>query len=232
MVQCIILAAGRGVRMGDLTNDCPKPMLLLHGKPKLAWSVEMLPSAVDEIIMVVGYLHEQIRAYFGTRYAGRAITYVEQHTLNGTAGAVALCAPFIRGKVLVTMGDDLYMQADLEKLLQYEQSLLAMPTDYAQNYGIVSVNAEGFLTGVVEHPHDMTTGLVNTGACVLAQAYFDYPPVKISDREYGLPQTLAAMYPAHPTHVVHATHWRAVGNADDLARAQEDLHIFAPSLHT
>lgn len=230
-MQCIILAAGRGTRMGALTEMCPKPMVPIAGKPKLAWSIEQLPDVVDDIVLVVGYLQEVIRDYFGDTYAGRAIRYVEQKELNGTAGAVALCVPFVRSKVLVTMGDDLYMQVDLEQLLRYEQSLLAMPTDTAQSYGLVSTDNDHTLTGVIERPHNFTTGLVNTGAYVLSPAYFHQVPVAISTTEYGLPQTLAAMHPAHPTHVVHATHWQAVGNADDLARAREDLHIFVPSLY-
>ena len=230
-MQCIILAAGRGTRMGNLTDTCPKPMLPLAGRPKLAWSMDLLPSAVDEVIMVVGYLQEHIRSYFGTHYNHRTVTYVEQRELNGTAGAVALCASYVRGSVLVMMGDDLYMQSDLEQLLRYEQALLAMPTDDAQRYGVVTTDADGNLTGVTERPHEMTTGLVNTGAYVLAPAYFQYTPVKISEREYGLPQTLAAMYPDTLTHVVHATRWCAVGNAQDIAQAHEELPFFADAMH-
>ena len=59
-MQAVILAAGRGVRMGKLTENTPKPMLSLFGKPMLEWKLEMLPRVIDEVIFVIGYYGSQI----------------------------------------------------------------------------------------------------------------------------------------------------------------------------
>ncbi len=220
----VILAAGLGTRMGDLTRTCPKPMLTINGKPKLAYSIEALPDAVTDVVLVVGYLREQIIAYFGDHYAGRHIHYVEQETYNGTAGAVALCADVVASeKFLVTMGDDLYMKQDLTEMLTYDRALLAIHTREAAQFGLVDVNDDGILCGVIERPHDHEEGLVNTGAYVLDRAYFNTPMVQISDTEYGLPQTLVSMYPEHKTHIVEAQRWMAIGNPEDLSKAQTDI---------
>lgn len=117
-MQCVILAAGRGVRMGELTDRVPKPMLTIQGKPKLAHTIEQLPQEVSEVILVIGYLGDQIRSFFGEEYDGRKIRYVEQPEFNGTGGAVDLVKNMVNGKFLVVMGDDLYLKRDLEKLLQ------------------------------------------------------------------------------------------------------------------
>ena len=52
-MQVIILAAGKGIRMGGLTAGIPKPMLTLLGKPLLEWRLAMLPEAVRDVILVV-----------------------------------------------------------------------------------------------------------------------------------------------------------------------------------
>lgn len=223
----VILAAGLGTRMGALTENCPKPMLMIHGKPKLAYSIEMLPLMITDVVVVVGYLKEHIMEYFGDMYEGRRMHYVIQEVFSGTAGATSLCKNAIKGsRFLVTMGDDLYLRSDLEMLLQYDQALLACKTYDAQQYGLVDVDENGFLKGVIERPHDKKEALINTGAYVLNREYFDADMVRISETEYGLPQTLAAMNSRHKTKIVEAKQWMAIGTPDDLQRAQEDIYTF------
>ena len=64
-MKAVILAAGEGVRMRPLTNNCPKPMIKILGKPILHHIIDALPDEVNEIILVVGYLGDQIENYFG-----------------------------------------------------------------------------------------------------------------------------------------------------------------------
>jgi bifunctional UDP-N-acetylglucosamine pyrophosphorylase/glucosamine-1-phosphate N-acetyltransferase len=226
-MKVIILAAGLGTRMKDLTKDVPKPMLPIQGKPKLAYTLEILPEEITEVIFIVGYLQEQIREFFGEEYAGKKIKYIVQEKLNGTAGAVALAKDEIGSeKVLVMMGDDLYDRKDLEKILQYEQALLAYETDEAEQFGLVDTDKDGYLTGVVERPHNKTEGLVNTAAYVLSPEYFNTPLVAISETEFGLPQTLVKMYPEHKTKVVRTNKWLPIGSPEDLEIAQEKVKDF------
>jgi glucose-1-phosphate thymidylyltransferase len=224
----VILVAGIGTRMGDLTKNCPKPMLKIKDKPKLAYSIESLPDEITEVILIVGYLKEQVIDFFGDRYDSRKIRYVEQEELNGTAGAIELVRDLVgdSGKILVTMGDDLYDKRDLEKLLREEQSLLAYETRQADQFGLVDVDSDSNLISVVERPHNKNVGLVNTGAYVLSLEYFKTPMVQISDTEYGLPQTLVSMYPEYKTRVVVTSKWQSIGSSEDLKIAQERIDEF------
>lgn len=223
-MKCIILAAGRGTRMGELTNDCPKPMLPIKGKPKLAYTIEKLPSVVTEVILVVGYHKQQIIDYFGDVYSGRRIRYVEQKEFNGTAGALTLTKEMIGDeKFLVLMGDDLYMKKDIERLTQYDLALLAYETQNAQSYGLVDIDEKSHLVGVVERPHDRKEGLVNTAAYALTPEYFDYALVAIGSGEYGLPQTIVTMRDHHEISVITTEHWFPVGTPEDLERAQKEI---------
>jgi len=226
-MKAIILAAGLGTRMKDLTKDTPKPMLPIKGKPKLAYSLEILPEEITEVIFIVGYLQEQIREFFGKEYAGKKIKYIVQEELNGTAGAVALAKDEVGSeKVLVLMGDDLYVKKDIKEMLQYDQALLAYETDQAEQFGLVDVDNEGYLTAVVERPHNKTEGLVNTAAYVLSPEYFNTPLVSISETEFGLPQTLVKMYPEHKTKVVRTDKWLPIGSPEDLEIVQEKIKDF------
>ena len=225
-MKCIILASGLGTRMGELTKKTPKAMLIINNKPKLAWSIEMLPREIEEVILVVGYLKEQIIDFFGLEFNNRKIHYVEQRELNGTAGAVALAQDFIDGKVLAIMGDDLYDREDLRKLLEYEQSLLAYKTNNAKRFGLVDMDSDNNLIAVVERPHDKNKGLVNAGAYVLSKEYFNTSMVKISEKEYGPPQTIVSMYPKNKTHIVTTNKWQSIGSPKDLEIAQKRIDEF------
>lgn len=222
-MQCVILAAGRGTRMGELTDDIPKPMLSVLDMPVLAHKIRMLPKIIEEVILVVGYKKEIIKEYFGTKWQGRKIAYVEQTELNGTAGAIHLVKNIVRGRFLVTMGDDLYHPDDIEKIMQHSLALLGYYTQDASSFGLVTIDDENNLVGVVERPHALGEGLVNTGAYVLNTDFFKYPPVKISDTEFGLPQTLVIMSQESPVKVEMTQKWLPVGNPDDLVLAEQFL---------
>ena len=89
-MQAVILAAGRGTRMKELTENSPKALLEVAGRPLLQYALDTLPNDVDEVVIIVGYLGGMIHDRFGPEYYGKRLLYVEQEELNGTAGALSL----------------------------------------------------------------------------------------------------------------------------------------------
>ena len=75
-MQVVILAAGRGTRMGGLTERVPKSLLEVAGKTLLEHKFDILPDDVDEIIIVVGYLGDKIREWYGDGYHSKRIQYL------------------------------------------------------------------------------------------------------------------------------------------------------------
>lgn len=222
-MQAVILAAGRGVRMGALTDTTPKPMVRILGKPLLEWKINALPEEIDEVIVTIGYLGEQIKEYFGDVWQGRKMTYVFQEVLTGSAGSVKLVEPFVTGPVLVTMGDDLYHPEDLKDFLKTpleEGAIGGLYVDNAAPFGLIDISEEGKLQSVVERPHNRETGFVCTGAYFLPQKYFEYPPVQISETEYGLPQTVVLMSQDMSVQVITARAWQPVGCPEDIPQAE------------
>src|SRR5262252_7889932 len=82
ITKAVILAAGRGKRMRELTNEVPKPMVEVRGKPILHHILDGLGSAnIEEVLIVVGYRKEAIQDYFGDgQKVGLHVEYVEQVT--------------------------------------------------------------------------------------------------------------------------------------------------------
>lgn len=224
-MQAIILAAGKGTRMGGLTADTPKPMLPLLGKPLLEWRLAMLPAAISEVVLVIGHLGEQIERYFGNKWQGLSIRYVRHEQLDGTGGAMRSVyeAGILSSSALVTMGDDLYCQEDLERLLAFDVAVLACELEDASRFGLLDTDIEGKLRGIIERPHAPGYGLVNTGAYMIDQAYFLCAPVRISETEYGLPQTLALSAQNRPISVLRTRVWQPVGQPEDITLGEAFL---------
>lgn len=219
----IILAAGRGVRMGSFTDALPKPLLTVSGKNLIEWKLEALPAAITDIILIVGYKKEMIIEYFGNTWQGLPITYLEQIELDGTGGALALCKDHVSDRALILMGDDIYAKEDLERLLDFPFSMLVHDegdAGYAKKGQIVEEN--GLLVGINEG--NAQTGkaspLINTGACVISKEYFKYPPVKFTEKEYGLPHTLVSLSNDFPVHIVKASRWIQITDPESLRRAE------------
>lgn len=225
-MQAVILAAGRGTRMKNLTDEIPKPMLKIKNKPILEHKLNALPDEVDEIIFVVGYRRGKIEEYFGDNFNGKKITYVLQENLNGTGGAVHLVKDLVRDKFLVMMGDDLYHKEDIENILKYDNAILACETDNPSQFGVFKIDESGHLLEIVEKPIDPPSNLINTGLYALTKNFFNYDLVPISETEFGLPQTIAKMARDFPVKIVKTDKWQPIGNPEDLKAAEKILEKF------
>jgi len=227
-MQAVILAAGKGTRMRPLTYDIPKAMLPVKGKPVLEYTIDFLPEEINEIIIVINHLGDQIKNYFGDEWKGRKIKYVMQEKLNGTGGAVKICQDLVKGKFMVVMGDDLYHKDDLAKLAKEELAIMAKDFDDAERFGIFETDENGNLVNIIESPHNLKSGLINIGAYVLNEKFFDCEmvPKKTGDIEFGLPQALAKMAKEYPVKIVKATHWLPIGFPEDIQKAEEVIDKF------
>jgi dTDP-glucose pyrophosphorylase len=107
-MKAVILAAGKGTRMRELTNEIPKPMLKIHGKPILEHIIEgIMAAGIREIFIVTGFKAETIESHFGdgSRWKAR-IAYGRQPVQDGTGKAPELAKEFVgTSPFLLTYGD-------------------------------------------------------------------------------------------------------------------------------
>lgn len=226
-MQAVILVAGRGTRMQPLTYEIPKPLLPVAGKPIVAYSVEALPAVVTDVIFVVGYLEDQVRAAFGAEYAGRRIHYVRQDELLGSGHALSLCRPLLQGRFFALAGDDVYDPADFVRALGYDRCLFAkeVVASEQRNYGLFTIDADDHLQSIVET--ELGTGergLVFTGLSLLDEHFFEYPLAPIrGGTEFGLPQTVVRVAKDYPVKILTTESWLPVGYPEDLPKAEKHL---------
>lgn len=225
--QAVLMAAGRGKRLRPLTDDRPKPMVEVGGRPILEWTIEALPKSIEEVLIVVGYCHDQITNHFGAEWGGRRIKYVEQTELKGTGHVVHIAAPLLDERFMILNGDDLYMQENLEELARYPLSILGLQVESNGRFGLLAINADGFLSGASDDKPQGTSGMINIGAYVLDRGFLDYDLVPIGDgSEFGLPQTLGVMAADRQIQVVEASAWLPIGFPEDIEKAEAWLEQY------
>src|SRR5262245_44459497 len=145
-MKAVILAAGKGTRMRELTNELPKPMLLTQGKPILEHILEgIIAAGIREIFIVTGFRAETIENYFGDGSKWKArIAYGRQLVQDGTGKAPELAKDFVKNSpFLLTYGD-----------------ILVKPETYQQ---MVHRFNEGYFSGLitVTRGEDVTKGGLN-----------------------------------------------------------------------
>lgn len=224
-MQCVILAAGKGTRLRPLTDNTPKPLVKVAGRPLLDHIVEALPSSIDELIIVTGYLGEQIKAHCGENYFGRKVIYVEQLEQKGTGHALWLCKNLIKGRFLYMFADDIHGKDDLEKAVSHPRSMLVFATDTPERFGIVSKNQDDTLVGFIEkpQPEQAPSNLASTGVFVLDQHIFEFEPEYEINGEFYHTPMIMEYAKKYPIKVVEQHLWIPIGYPEDIERADKLL---------
>ncbi len=224
-MQCVILAAGKGTRLRPLTDNCPKPLVKVGGRPLLDHIVEALPSAVDELIIVVGYLGDQIKEYCGTEFHGRKVRFVEQTEQNGTARALWLCKDMIKGRFMFLFADDIHGREDLARAASFVRSILVASVSQPEKFGIVVRNPDGTLGLMIEKPEHAPSNCASTGAMVLDDHIFEFEPQTPVKGEYYLTEVIERYAKEYPIAVVEEQLWIPVGYPEDITRAETILSM-------
>lgn len=180
--KAVLLAAGRGLRMRELTNDVPKPMIRVRGKPILLHIVEGLRSAgVTDFLIVVGYHAETVREFFGDgSQFGVTIEYATQLVQDGTGRVVQLATDFVRDDLFVlSYGDILVSPANYHRLVetgQAEAILSVRKNEDVSKGGAVFVNERFELIDLREKPKpgEPTSPWYNAGVYTFRPSIFEF----------------------------------------------------------
>lgn len=117
-MKAMILAAGLGERMRPLTNDCPKPLIQVHGQALIEHHLRRLAAAkVDEVIINTYYLADQITNKLGdgSQYGVR-IHYSNEDELLNTGGGITKALPLLGDEPFIVIASDIYSEFDFASL--------------------------------------------------------------------------------------------------------------------
>ena len=226
-MKAVILAAGKGTRFGELTKTTPKALIKISGKPIIEYTLDSLPSRIKEVYLVVGHLGKKIKEYVGDNHKGVKIKYIELKNLTGTATAVWRAKKYLgREKFLVLYGDDIYNKKELGELVKQSWAFgLAKTIPPSPKYlNMVLDSKKYIIQALYPTAKEMKTGiLISTGAYVMDSRIFKYKPVKLSNGEYGLPQTMLAAAKDIPIKGVIMKKWLQINNPEDIKKAEKKL---------
>ena len=179
-MKAVVLAAGKGTRLRPLTDEKPKGMVEVDGKPILTHCFDQLVELnAEELIVVVGYKKEHIIDHYGDEYEGVPITYTHQREQRGLAHALLSVEDQIDDEFMLLLGDNVF-DANLQDVVRRQDEDRAdaaflveeVPYEEADRYGVCVTNDYGEITEVVEKPDDPPSNLVMTGFYTFSPAIF------------------------------------------------------------
>jgi len=189
----LIIAGGRGKRLRPLTDDTPKPMLKIAGKPIAYYQVQQsILAGITDVIFLSGYLSSSIEKYFGDgSNLGINITYSVEMSPLGRGGAIrkALSTIPLSDNPVIVFNGDVYSEFSILQLIdKYKSSKDLNPNhagtlllrSYRSSYGIVEIDSNNIVTAFSEKPE--LPYWINAGVFALNPEIRDELP-KIGDHE-------------------------------------------------
>ena len=225
-MSAVVMAGGFGTRLRPLTEELPKPMVPVDGRPIMERIVEQLREAgIRRVNVATHYKKEMISDHFGdgTDF-GVDISYVEEDEPLGTAGALGLVESTT--EPLLVINADILTGVDFGAMLSFHQEHGADMTVAVKEhqvdvpYGVVESDGV-WITRIVEKP--TIRQFVNAGIYVVNP---DVPGSIPADRAYDMPELidylisegrLVASFPVHE-------YWFDIGNKADYEQAQRGIH--------
>jgi len=231
-MYALVLAGGKGERLRPLTEDRPKPMILLAGKPILEYHLTWLrDNGVSHALLLCGYRADVIQRYFGDGRAwGLSLDYSLEDEPLGRGGAFKLAFAQVppSEELLIGTNGDVLCNQPLAPILRAHRASGAvatvMLTRLVSPYGIVRVARDGRVLRFQEKP--LLPHWINAGLYVLSRPFFDLLP-DIGDHEDTAFPLLAERGQLRAYRA--RGYWRSIDTIKDLTEATRDLPLFAPA---
>jgi dTDP-glucose pyrophosphorylase len=222
----VLMAGGLGTRLRPLTDECPKPMLKVGGKPVLETILDnFLEYGFRKFYLSVNYKADMVTDYFGdgSRW-GTEIRYIHETKRMGTAGALGLL-PEKPTRPLMVMNGDLLTKVNFQQLLafhlehQAEATMCVREYNFQIPYGVVKMDKHR-LMGIDEKP--IQRFFVNAGIYVLEPKALDLLP---KDTYFDMPSLFAKVIEKNGETTVFPIreYWLDIGQVNDYERANGEF---------
>jgi dTDP-glucose pyrophosphorylase len=188
-MKALILAGGRGNRLGEITEPQNKCLLEFHGKPLIEYSLEAARVAclVDEIVIVVGYKAESIINRYGIEFRGLRIKYVIQQELKGLVHAIEQCQETLEGHdFILFLADEIIVNPRHQEMIDTFEGedlfaicgvTLVQELDHIKKtYAVIHNPQDGRIFRLIEKPRNPINNIMGTGNCIFRNEIFGYIP--------------------------------------------------------
>jgi mannose-1-phosphate guanylyltransferase / phosphomannomutase len=234
-VKAVVLAAGLGTRMRPLTEEMPKCLLPVGGRPLLTHILELLNRhGIEDVFINLHWHASRIRATIGNGSAvGVDITYLEEDQLSGTAGPIRKLAGHLRDDRFLVLNGDNLTNLDLSALTEFHQDSAAELTialhreeraDLPEK-SAVETDADGRIVSFIEKPapSQISSNWSSGGVYVFESHLIEYVP---EGRPYDLGHDLIPLLMSEGRRVFGYKsdfYLVDIGTPQAYERAQEDL---------
>ena len=220
----LIMAGGKGERLMPHTENCPKPMVMVAGKPMLEHIIMRgQQEGFNHFVLAIHHMGHMIEEYFGNgKHLGVNIEYLREDSPLGTAGALSLLDPYPNAPVLVTNGD-VITDIRYGELLDFHNRYQAVATmavrvhEWQHPFGVVQT--EGVeIVGFEEKP--ISRSHINAGVYVLTP---DALSELVLNEPCDMPKLFERLQEKSKRIVAYPMHelWLDVGRPDDLSEANK-----------
>ena len=183
-MKTVILSGGIGYRLRPLTNNLPKTMVPIAGKPLLQYHIELSKEhGIKDIIMCLGYLPEKIQEYFGDgSNLGVRIRYSTEKEPLGTGGPLALAKDFIDEDFFLLNGD-IMCNMNIRKLEEFHRknnalvSIVVHESSHPEDSDLLDIDLKNKVKRLWIKPHKefpLPTNISNAGAYFCSKEILDY----------------------------------------------------------
>lgn len=224
-LTAVVMAGGYGTRLRPLTEEIPKPMLPVGGRPLLEQIVEQLRRAgIRRVNITTHYKAEIIAQHFGDgRRFGVEIEYVQEDQPLGTAGALSL----LHGsdEPILVINGDILTRVDFRAMLDFHREHRADMTvavrqyEFRVPYGVIETNG-AIVAGITEKP--VMQHFINAGIYLLNPGVCQFIP---NSRPYDMPDLISRLI-AEQRRVVSfpiREYWLDIGHIEDYHKALADV---------
>jgi dTDP-glucose pyrophosphorylase len=203
-MKALILAGGRGKRLEARSAERNKCMIEFAGKPLIEWSLEnCVGTAPEEIVVVVGYLAEQIINHYGNSYRGIRIRYAIQREQRGLVHAIETAAPFLGSSdFMLLLADEILLDPNHRAMVErFRQggvfalcglTIAPDPQAVRKTYAVFE-DEGGRILRLVEKPRRAINQYQGTGNCIFSNGileYIEYTPISQARNEKELPDLI------------------------------------------
>jgi len=233
-LKAAIIAGGLARRLRPITEDIPKVLVEVAGKPIIEWQIEWLKSqGVDTVVILAGYLHEKIIEFLGSgsRY-GVSVVYVIEEEPRGTGGALKNAEKVLSDDVFIAVNGDIITNIPAKQLvydLRNDNNVIGAMAlvPLKSPYGIVKLDSKGLVKEFMEKPV-LKEYLINAGVYAMKPEAFKYIPVKGDLEKITFPKL--ASKGLLKGAVYNNVYWRSVDTVKDVEEASKELVKGLPAL--